>query len=112
MKCRTISSAIFSRRSSRVIKSYSCGRDERLTIPTGSLSAGAYLCNQVLYVVLHHIALKSPGARAGFLHVPSLPEQVVADPDLPSMSLETMLKGVRAAIEAIAGHEAPVNLPF
>ena len=77
-----------------------------------SLSAGAYLCNQVLYVVLHHIALKSPGARAGFLHVPSLPEQVVADPDLPSMSLETMLKGVRAAIEAIAGHEAPVNLPF
>jgi pyroglutamyl-peptidase len=65
-----------------------------------SLSAGAFLCNQVLYAVLHHLAHNSSTTRAGFIHVPSLPEQVVSKP-APSMSLETMIAGVQAAISAI-----------
>jgi len=68
-----------------------------------SLSAGAYLCNQVLYAVLHHIAANRLPVRAGFIHVPALPQQVPPGTTrLPSMSLATMLTGVRAAILAAA----------
>lgn len=63
-----------------------------------SLSAGAYLCNQVLYTLLHTCPI--PG---GFIHLPSLPEQVTAlGRALPSMGLAESQKAVRAALAAIA----------
>ena len=68
-----------------------------------SLSAGAFLCNQVLYTLLHHLALNNPGVGAGFAHVPPLPEQVVnKDRLIASMGLDIMLTGIRAAISAVA----------
>ncbi len=67
-----------------------------------SLSAGAFLCNQVLYTLLHHVAVNKLSIKAGFIHVPALPEQVIGErSSVPSMGLETMLTGVRAAINAI-----------
>ncbi len=69
-----------------------------------SLSAGAYLCNQVTYSLLHHLAQNHLKNAAGFIHLPRLPEQAVdCDPIIPSMSLDTMLTGIRAAICAIPG---------
>ena len=65
-----------------------------------SLSAGAFLCNQVTFELLHHIAENNLNIRAGFVHLPALPVQVVArDILIPSMSLDTMVIGVRAAIQ-------------
>ena len=66
-----------------------------------SMTAGAYLCNQALYTLLHHIAVNGLSIRAGFIHVPSLPEQVIDRPG-PSMGLETMTTGVRAALNCLA----------
>jgi pyroglutamyl-peptidase len=67
-----------------------------------SLSAGAFLCNQVTYELLHYIAENNLNIRAGFVHLPALPAQVVArDVQIPSMSLDTMLVAVHAAIRAI-----------
>lgn len=67
-----------------------------------SLSAGAYLCNQVTYVLLHHLAQNRLSIPAGFVHLPALPAQVAArDAIVPSMGLETMIVGVTAAIQAI-----------
>jgi pyroglutamyl-peptidase len=64
-----------------------------------SLSAGAFLCNQVLYTLLHHISVNKLPIKAGFIHMPALPEQVIDRPaSVPSMSMETMVRGVRAAI--------------
>jgi pyroglutamyl-peptidase len=68
-----------------------------------SLSAGAFLCNQVLYAALHHAAVAALPTRAGFVHLPPLPEQVAAgDRSGPSLALETSLRGVRAMAAAIA----------
>ena len=41
-----------------------------------SLSAGAFLCNQVLYTALHHIATHQLDTKVGFVHLPSLPERL------------------------------------
>src|SRR5262252_3416609 len=64
-----------------------------------SLSAGAFLCNQVTYELLHYLTTHQLDIPAGFVHLPALPEQVTnAYPPMPSMALETMTRGIRAVI--------------
>jgi pyroglutamyl-peptidase len=81
-----------------------------------SNSAGTYVCNHVMYGVLHYLAtrsLSSPGAgrpRAGFIHVPYSEEQVIEKPAIAAMALATMAKGVEAAIEAAASHASDLKL--
>lgn len=61
-----------------------------------SYSAGSFVCNDVLYSLLHHF--DGTAVRAGFIHVPFLPEQTA---DKPSLPLEQTAAALRAAIEAI-----------
>jgi pyroglutamyl-peptidase len=69
-----------------------------------SLTAGLYACNHIAYTVLHHVAVNNLPVRAGFIHVPLLPEQAAGHAPLtPSMSLDTMIAGVAAALEVLAG---------
>ena len=39
---------------------------------TLSLSAGSYLCNEVLYTLLHHLVGSQLPTAAGFMHIPDL----------------------------------------
>ena len=67
-----------------------------------SNTAGAYVCNEVTYVVQHHLAEAGRDVPSGFIHLPYLPEQVTnKPPQTPSMALDTQLIGVRAAVEFI-----------
>lgn len=63
-----------------------------------SYSAGTFVCNDVLYTLLHHYD-GSP-VRVGFIHVPFLPEQ--AKEGVPSMPLEQIAQALEAAIGALA----------
>ena len=67
-----------------------------------SNTAGTFVCNQLLYGVLHSIAVSGRATRAGFIHVPFIPEQVVDKAGKPSMALETIIRGIEAALETIA----------
>lgn len=60
---------------------------------TVSNSAGTYVCNDVLYTLLHHYA--GTAVQVGFLHVPYLPGQ--GNPCLP---LEQTVAALTAAIRA------------
>lgn len=64
-----------------------------------SNTAGLYVCNHLMYSVLHYIAVSGRNIRAGFVHVPFLPEQVVDCPGTPSMSLACMTAGVQRIVE-------------
>ena len=67
-----------------------------------SLSAGAFLCNQVTYELLHYLTTHQLDIPAGFVHLPALPEQVTnAYPPMPSMALDTMARGICAIIGAL-----------
>ena len=59
-----------------------------------SNSAGAFVCNDILYSLLHHFHATS--ARVGFIHVPYLPQQ-----GAPSLPLELTRDALQAAIEAL-----------
>ncbi|MDE1547857.1 pyroglutamyl-peptidase I [Jeotgalibaca caeni] len=66
-----------------------------------SNSAGTFVCNHIMYQALYLTEKEMPSVRAGFIHVPFIPEQVVSKPGQPSMSLEDIAKGLSAAIEAM-----------
>ena len=70
---------------------------------TLSLSAGTFLCNQVFYTIMHYLHNYQIAIPAGFIHVPQLPEQVVGKRPLrPSMSLDTLCRGITIALKTIA----------
>jgi pyroglutamyl-peptidase len=75
-------------------------RLRRLGIPAAlSQTAGAYVCNQAFFALAHLVATRHRGTRAGFVHVPWLPEQAARHAGQPSMALGTMVDGVHAAID-------------
>jgi pyroglutamyl-peptidase len=74
---------------------------ERANIPAVvSNSAGTYLCNHVLYGMLHYVKKNNLQIKVGFIHVPYLPEQTVKKPGKASMSLDLMAKAVETVIQS------------
>ncbi|MCH4296517.1 pyroglutamyl-peptidase I [Shewanella sp. 3B26] len=59
-----------------------------------SNTAGTFVCNHVLYGMLHQLS-QTPECRGGFLHIPLAPEQASGLPGTPSMALETVIHGLR-----------------
>ena len=75
-----------------------------------SNSAGTFVCNHLMYGVLHFLAASGRRARAGFIHVPSSEEMVPDKRGAPSMSVATMVRGIEAAIEAALGRARDVRV--
>jgi pyroglutamyl-peptidase len=62
-----------------------------------SNSAGTFGCNHVFYELMHYLSVKGVDVPAGFIHVPSLPEQVL-EKKTASMSLDTTVRGLEAVL--------------
>lgn len=74
-----------------------------------SYTAGTFVCNHVLYGVMYLIEKKYKGKKSGFIHIPFLPQQVVDKKNMPSMELDTIVKGLTAAIEAIVKNNEDIK---
>ncbi len=71
-------------------------------IPTViSNSAGTFGCNHIFYELMHYLSENGLEIPAGFIHVPSLPEQVMEKRG-PSMSLDLTAKALSIAIETLS----------
>lgn len=74
-----------------------------------SNSPSTYLCNQMMYTVLHLIAEKGMATRAGFIHVPAHPSFVAKQEypfiEMPSMSIDLMTAAVKRAIRVAVAVE-------
>ena len=67
---------------------------QKIQLPADvSNSAGTFVCNDVLYTLLHHY--HGTATKVGFIHVPYLPEQ-----GTPSLSLNQIIDALCAAISA------------
>lgn len=64
-----------------------------------SRSAGTFVCNHVFYRLMHHLATRAMPARAGFIHIPYLPEQTAARCGAACMALADIVKGLRIAVQ-------------
>ncbi|GAB6102552.1 pyroglutamyl-peptidase I [Thermococcus atlanticus] len=68
-----------------------------------SYSAGTYLCNYIMFKTLHYSKLHGYPKKAGFIHVPYTPDQVInkfflLGKNTPSMCLELERKAIEIAI--------------
>lgn len=70
-----------------------------------SNTAGTFVCNHIMYQNLYFIDKEFPGAIGGFIHIPFLPDQVVAKAKQPSMSLADITKALELAIETIVAYK-------
>lgn len=69
-----------------------------------SYSAGAYVCNSVLYRTLHLAAQRYPAMKVGFVHVPYSDEQLAGRDCLwPRMPLADITRAVYYAAQATVG---------
>lgn len=73
-----------------------------------SQTAGTYVCNHLFYGLMHYLAEKKASVRGGFIHIPYLPEQAARQAGQPSMALETIVKGLRLAIETTISNDRDI----
>ena len=66
-----------------------------------SYSAGAYVCNNVLYALLYLGQKRYKGMKCGFIHVPYFPAQIMGKGDTFYMTPQEMKQGLEAALWAI-----------
>lgn len=66
-----------------------------------SNSAGTFVCNHIMYQVLYYIDKKGLNIKAGFIHIPYMPTQVLDKPTQPSMSLDGIIKGLKSCLSTI-----------
>lgn len=71
-------------------------------IPTViSNSAGTFGCNHIFYELMNHRDENKLGIPAGFIHVPSLPEQVIGQ-TRPSMALSLITEALKVVLETLS----------
>lgn len=67
-----------------------------------SYSAGTYVCNHLLYSLLHRAAVSGRNPGIGFIHLPLLPEQHAKKATERPLELEQLTSGIRLAIGTCA----------
>jgi pyroglutamyl-peptidase len=63
-----------------------------------SNTAGTFVCNHVFYALMHHVT-ESPDTKAGFVHIPFLPEQAVKHKNAPSMAITDVIQAIEIIIQ-------------
>lgn len=66
-----------------------------------SNSAGTYLCNNVMYAVLHKITTENKQTKAGFIHIPASHDLAIKLKNSPSWSQHDLTQAIRLAIQAL-----------
>lgn len=67
-----------------------------------SNTAGAYLCNNVMYEGLYYAKMNKPELPTGFIHIPASHELAIQHGNIPSWSHEDLLKGVQVCIRVLS----------
>ncbi|HBG91734.1 pyroglutamyl-peptidase I [Lactobacillus acetotolerans] len=75
-----------------------------------STSAGTYVCNHIMYQVQYFIDKEFPNLKAGFIHIPFLPNQIINRPNSPSLSLIDDIRAITIAIETIINYDGKKDL--
>lgn len=76
-----------------------------------SYTAGTYVCNDVMYSVLHYCHTDFENVCAGFMHVPFATEQTVNQAaGTPGMNLKDIAKGIELSIEAILENDEDIKV--
>lgn len=67
-----------------------------------SNTAGTFVCNHIFYGLMDLLAKEGGKRRGGFIHIPYLTSQAARLGKQPSMSIESIARGLEIAIETAA----------
>lgn len=74
-----------------------------------SQTAGTFVCNHVMYGVLHKIG-ENAEMKGGFIHIPYLPEQAAAHAGAPSMAAQTVKDALEIAVTVALRQDCDINV--
>lgn len=74
-----------------------------------SQTAGTFVCNHVMYGLLHKIC-ENAEMKGGFIHIPYLPEQAAAHAGAPSMAAQTVKDALEIAITVALRQDSDINV--
>lgn len=74
-----------------------------------SQTAGTFVCNHVMYGLLHKIG-ENAEMKGGFIHIPYLPEQAAAHAGAPSMAAQTVKEALEIAITVALRQDCDINV--
>lgn len=74
-----------------------------------SNTAGTFVCNHVMYGLLYLVDKKYSNMKAGFIHVPYIPSQVIDKPEKPSMSIIDISRALELSIKAAVENENDIK---
>lgn len=74
-----------------------------------SNSAGTFVCNHIMYGLLHLIHTKYPAIRGTFIHVPFIPAQVMSRANTPYMELDKITEGLTLALKAAIENKEDIS---
>lgn len=84
---------------------------QKANIPASvSNTAGTFVCNHIMYQSIYLTMTNYPEVKAGFMHIPFLPEQVLNRPNTPSMALDDIVDGIMASLKAIIAFDGKKDL--
>lgn len=75
-----------------------------------SQTAGTFTCNHVMYGLLHWLHSHDNSARAGFIHIPYLPQQAALHPGAPSMSVTNVIQALEIAVSVTLQTQQDVKI--
>ncbi|MFJ7744677.1 pyroglutamyl-peptidase I [Peribacillus sp. NPDC097295] len=73
-----------------------------------SHTAGTFVCNHIFYRLMDHITRTKSDIRGGFIHIPFILEQTIHK-EAPSLSLATIVKGIKIAAVTAAKYESDIH---
>ena len=74
-----------------------------------SQTAGTFVCNHVMYGLLHKIG-ENAEMKGGFIHIPYLPEQAAAHAGAPSMAAQTVKEALEIAITVALRQDCDIDV--
>jgi len=74
-----------------------------------SNTAGTFVCNHIFYATMDMADQHGLGYRAGFLHIPYLPEQAARVGGAPSMSLDDIVRGIEIVLAVSAARQTDLH---
>jgi len=66
-----------------------------------SNTAGTFVCNHLMYHILHYLETNKIKSLAGFIHVPYIHEQVIEKPSVFSMNLDEITEAIKIVLRTI-----------
>jgi len=88
-------------------------RDHKIPAEVSN-TAGTFVCNHLMYGLMHLIENSEKDMKGGFIHVPFIHDQVMNKRNQPSLSIETITKAFEILIDFIGENDLTedIKMPF